>query len=41
MLLPLISPQPDLRKDDKTVDLLLVVDPGNVLMFANINVVGN
>ena len=37
----LINPQPDLRKDDKTVDLLLVVDPGKRAYVRNINVVGN
>ncbi len=37
----LINPQPDLRKEDKTVDLLLVVDPGKRAYVRNINVVGN
>lgn len=36
-----ITPQPDLRKEDKTVDLLLVVDPGKRAYVRNINIVGN
>ena len=36
-----ISPQPDLRKEDKTVDLLLVVDPGKRAYVRSINIVGN
>jgi len=36
-----ISPQPDLRKDEKLVDLLLVVDPGKRFYIRDINIVGN
>jgi len=36
-----ITPQPDLRKEDKTVDMLLVVDPGKRAYVRNINIIGN
>ena len=36
-----ITPQPDLRKEDKLVDMLLVVDPGKRAYVKNINIVGN
>jgi len=36
-----ITPQPDLRREDKTVDLLLVVDPGKRAYVRKINIIGN
>lgn len=36
-----ITPQPDLRKEDKLVDMLLVVDPGKRAYVKNINISGN
>jgi outer membrane protein insertion porin family len=36
-----VTPQPDLRKDEKVVDMLLVVDPGKRFYVKNINIVGN
>ena len=36
-----ITPQPDLRKEEKLVDMLLVVDPGKRAYVRNISISGN
>jgi outer membrane protein insertion porin family len=36
-----ITPQPDLRKEEKLVDMLLVVDPGKRFYVREINISGN
>ena len=36
-----ITPQPDLRKEEKLVDMLLVVDPGKRAYVKNISISGN
>jgi outer membrane protein insertion porin family len=36
-----ITPQPDIRRDEKLVDMLLVVDPGKRAYVKNISIAGN